>query len=88
MGMPDMETMGLSATVARASVLSPESSQAQLLLQLLDVRQVMHCIPLDAHCLPSVPSRILCTVQLCYNMTVPFSRGVLSTDYHSERPQP
>ena len=42
MSMPEMETMGLSATVARASVLSPESSQAQLLLQLLNVRQVVH----------------------------------------------
>ena len=44
MSMPEMETMGLSATVARASVLSSDSSQAQLLLQLLNVRQVTHWI--------------------------------------------
>ena len=50
MSMPEMETMGLSATVARASVLSSDSSQAQLLLQLLNVRQVTHRFPLDAHC--------------------------------------
>ena len=50
MSRPEVETMGLSATVARACVVSHGSSQAQLLLQLLNVRQVMHCIPLSAHC--------------------------------------
>ena len=55
----EIATKGLSATVARASVLSPAHrqnpmSQAQLLHRLLDVRQVMHCIPLGSCVLLSI----------------------------------
>ena len=93
MSMPELATKGLSATVARASVLSPESgqcpaSQAQLLLQLLNVRQVRQCIPLDAHC-TSEDSCLTClhrqiesdhvesTVRICHTIVCPsnYSRG-------------